>query len=861
MTHYVNHSDDILVELSLLGDQAAFEELVMRHERAVLGTALKVTENHFSAQDASQDAFVSAWINLDQLKSREKFGPWVCSIAKNKARTLLVHYRSAIPDLSLDLLKNVSSQDENDTLWEMLGLSQDDSAEMLRAAVDSLSEKIRQAVRLHYFEGLSIAEIAKTLSLPAGTVKWRLSEGRKQLRKEYGLMEHTYDDNESILTRVMRQVEQLKLWRLKEDKTGFEKEYRQVLQAVEELEESKEKQHALADTLMTGYWWLPGERNDTVLARMKEAALQGHNEDVMQCVIANEHDKYKGAKRIQFVQETQIPWLEEKGFPKTLAYVYFWLGVTYMDDDKHDECIQAYEKAVGLLTPEDVYYANALAALECEKKRQSLGISEEQIFYSATGEVYKYIDGKLYFWTQPGYSRGGLAFSNDALFWNASRFGNLIYDPDMKVGDVVTAENGNKLTFREKGATIHTPAGTFEGCSIYAFEGNAYGLTYCETAFCPNVGIVQQKVIWGNTNIWKLESYTVQGGTGLLPFAAGNKWSYKTNSPEGMLFETENVFEITYATEDSATVKAHCFCQLKAYENSWRGNMLQARNEYAVKITNDHYKLVDVSQPLARAAKLAATKREKVHTAIATNVMERIFATDPATNPNYTEKGLWNFFQIHPVVATDGKIRLEDDRTYDFEWKDIPIKGNEAWKILYNFLYDILCDAAGCVWDDAWVPGYHIDKKIDQRGDSLHLIFDVLEDECVSTSAGEFTDCRHISLSLTGKGRGYGYRGGKMDYWFAPNIGIVKFSRPYGKDNALDCIWELTRYEGTGEGYFPIDDGLFRRYEPTVLGDGYHAWVEYTFDQDESGTVLFRNALGTQDRTNYEAEKAKQENK
>ena len=314
MTHYVNHPDDTLVELSLLGDQAAFEELVSRHERAVLGTAFKVTENPFSAQDASQDAFVSAWINLDRLKERAKFGPWVCSIAKNKARTLVIHYRNAIPDISLDLLPNVS---EDDTLTEML------EAAELHETVESLSEKVREAIKLHYFEGLSIAEIAKRLSLPAGTVKWRLSEGRKQLRKEYGLMEKQYDDNERVLARVMRQVEQLKLWRLKDDKTGFEEEYRRVLQAVEDISESKEKQYALADTLMAGYWWMPGERNDTVLARMKEAALQGHNEEVMQCVVANEHDKYSGEKRIAFIKETQIPWLEEKGFPKTLAYVYF----------------------------------------------------------------------------------------------------------------------------------------------------------------------------------------------------------------------------------------------------------------------------------------------------------------------------------------------------------------------------------------------------------------------------------------------------------------------------------------------------------------------------------------------------------
>ena len=90
---------------------------------------------------------------------------------------------------------------------------------------------------------------------------------------------------------------------------------------------------------------------------------------------------------------------------------------------------------------------------------------------------------------------------------------------------------------------------------------------------------------------------------------------------------------------------------------------------------------------------------------------------------------------------------------------------------------------------------------------------------------------------------------------------MVRFSRPYGEGGKLDCIWELTDYRGRGEGYFPTDDGLFRRYEPTELGDGFHGSVEYTFDTDENGTVMFRNALGTQDRADFEAYRAAKENK
>jgi RNA polymerase sigma-70 factor (ECF subfamily) len=268
MKNYKEHQDGALVELTLLGNEKAYEELVIRHEKAVKGTAFKVTGNEYSAEDASQDAFVAAWMHLDSLRDRERFGSWVCSIAKNCARTLNHHYRSCAPDISLHILQDMelTAGDESGLLAELsaAGLAEAQRDEDLHAAVDALSEKIREAIHLHYFEGLSVAQIAAKLDVPEGTVKWRLCEGRKQLRKEYGVMEKTYNENESLVARVMRQVEALKLWRLKNDKTGFEEEYRAVLTAVESLDESKEKHHALADVLVRGVRWVPGERNDEI---------------------------------------------------------------------------------------------------------------------------------------------------------------------------------------------------------------------------------------------------------------------------------------------------------------------------------------------------------------------------------------------------------------------------------------------------------------------------------------------------------------------------------------------------------------------------------------------------------------------
>ncbi len=59
-------------------------------------------------------------------------------------------------------------------------------------------------------------------------------------------------------------------------------------------------------------------------------------------------------------------------------------------------------------------------------------------------------------------------------------------------------------------------------------------------------------------------------------------------------------------------------------------------------------------------------------------------------------------------------------------------------------------------------------------------------------------------------------------------------------------MWELTECRGKGEGYFPLRDGLFRRYVPSFqpLLDNYRGWVEYTFSTDMTGTVIFKNAAG-----------------
>ena len=493
--------------------------------------------------------------------------------------------------------------------------------------------------------------------------------------------------------------------------------------------------------------------------------------------------------------------------------------------------------------------------------RISLGLSRDEAFlsYDATGEEYRYIDGKLYFWQQPGYGRGSWGQCKDALFYFASRCDNIIYDPDLKEGEVRTSSDGViTLTCNSRSKTVETPAGVFENCIVYRvdYNGKTDGHNFVETAICPGVGIVHESINNENGSyIWKLKNHIIKGGEGIIPFAPGNRWEYEMENRD-LIVDAENSYEVTGFNNGSAIVTAFTFARIVGFnKESWLGNMLEATEQYSPYDDKRDEHLTDVRESYVKAAELASTKRQKVHTKIAAEVMERILLTDPEFNPDYTEKGKWNFFEIYSLDYGEGKTYLRtSDYSLSFEWKDMGNRGKneDGWKIFYNFLYDILQDAAGCVWSDKWIPGYTEVRDFTNYNSKLHLDFKVLDDERVETPVGTFENCRHIAYVLDGLAPGWGYRGGHMEYWFAPGVGIVKFRRPVNDEN--DNIWILTKYEGKGEGYFPAGDGFVRRYEPTSAGNGWHGSVEYTYDEDESGMVIFRNALGTQDRANFEAD-------
>lgn len=128
--------------------------------------ALARTANVPDAEDVFQEVFLRFFRHEDQLQSDEHRKAWLIRCTVNRANSLLSSpwRRKTVP---LEVAAQVGVEDQYREVY---------------SAVLSLPARYRAVIHLHYFEGLSVAEIAGTLDLPEGTVKSQLSRGRAFLR-------------------------------------------------------------------------------------------------------------------------------------------------------------------------------------------------------------------------------------------------------------------------------------------------------------------------------------------------------------------------------------------------------------------------------------------------------------------------------------------------------------------------------------------------------------------------------------------------------------------------------------------------------------------------------------------------------
>jgi RNA polymerase sigma-70 factor, ECF subfamily len=162
-------------------------EIITSHSLRFRRIALGHLGNAADAEDAVQDALLSAWTHVDQFKGRAKMSTWLTTIVINSARMKL---RRRSPQVQVALDEPCSEQ--NLSPADMVSDTRPDPeevyrkrqiAETLAHATLRLSPTLRTTFRLRDVDGLSIRETAQLLRVPTGTVKARLARARVRLRQ------------------------------------------------------------------------------------------------------------------------------------------------------------------------------------------------------------------------------------------------------------------------------------------------------------------------------------------------------------------------------------------------------------------------------------------------------------------------------------------------------------------------------------------------------------------------------------------------------------------------------------------------------------------------------------------------------
>jgi len=171
--------DGELVRKARRGDERAFGQLVRKYGRAAYAVAYSVTGRHEDAEDAAQESFLVALERLEECRSPERFAGWLMTIVRNRSRNLV--RRESLRETDPVPLSASSRTPTPERETERSELQ-----EVLREALDGLSEVQREIVLLHDLEGWKHREIADRMGLPSGTVRSHLHFARKALRKALG---------------------------------------------------------------------------------------------------------------------------------------------------------------------------------------------------------------------------------------------------------------------------------------------------------------------------------------------------------------------------------------------------------------------------------------------------------------------------------------------------------------------------------------------------------------------------------------------------------------------------------------------------------------------------------------------------
>lgn len=165
--------DPDLVARFLDGDVDAFTTLTRRHEDKIFAIAWRITGDRSDALDATQDALLTVYRKVGSWRGDSAFSTWLYRIVVNATRDVM-RKKGRAPVPEAEITPRPSSEDLEGDVSTRLDV---------RRALMDLPEDYREAVVMHDIGGIPYEEIAEATGVALGTVKSRISRGRRKLAR------------------------------------------------------------------------------------------------------------------------------------------------------------------------------------------------------------------------------------------------------------------------------------------------------------------------------------------------------------------------------------------------------------------------------------------------------------------------------------------------------------------------------------------------------------------------------------------------------------------------------------------------------------------------------------------------------
>jgi RNA polymerase sigma-70 factor (ECF subfamily) len=171
--------DEVLVVAAIVGDLKAFDQLVLRYRAAVVRVAAGIVGREH-AEDVAQDAWLLAFKALPSIEEPRKFAAWLAAITRHRAmrfgksESRLRAQRVALDDVLIEKVEALSKPltDRIENLE-------------LREALETLPVDYGLTLKLRFLDEMPLERIAAFVGAPLSTVKWRVHQGKKLLRKKF----------------------------------------------------------------------------------------------------------------------------------------------------------------------------------------------------------------------------------------------------------------------------------------------------------------------------------------------------------------------------------------------------------------------------------------------------------------------------------------------------------------------------------------------------------------------------------------------------------------------------------------------------------------------------------------------------